>query len=114
MKLFQIRIDIKENIKAEDEQEAKAKFFEMIESEPQQTLGTFISERIQITEIPDEYDRVSQKPLSSEDAIDRAIEEGFCPHCDVKLVTKIFDIDGTNLEEHLVCPTCGYGSPALR
>jgi len=36
-----------------------------------------------------------------------------CPHCDVPLESKMFDIDGTNLEEHSVCPECGYGTPAL-
>lgn len=41
------------------------------------------------------------------------VKEDFCPHCDVQLVSKMIDIDGTNLEEHLVCPNCGYGTPAL-
>lgn len=37
-----------------------------------------------------------------------------CPHCEIELEAKMIDIDGTNLEEHFVCPDCGYGSPALR
>ena len=36
-----------------------------------------------------------------------------CPHCGTELKSKMFDIDGTNLEEHKVCEDCGYGSPAL-
>jgi len=37
-----------------------------------------------------------------------------CPHCEIPLEIKMIDIDGTNLEEHFICPKCGYGSPALR
>lgn len=37
-----------------------------------------------------------------------------CPHCEVELVSKMFDIDGTNLEEHEICEKCGYGQPVLR
>ena len=37
-----------------------------------------------------------------------------CPKCDIELEPKMIDVDGTNLEEHLVCPECGHGSPALR
>ena len=37
-----------------------------------------------------------------------------CPHCDIELENKMIDVDGTNLEEHNVCPECGYGTPALR
>ena len=44
--------------------------------------------------------------------VDKVVE--MCPHCEVELKSKMFDIDGTNLEEHTVCPDCGYGSPALR
>jgi hypothetical protein len=36
-----------------------------------------------------------------------------CPHCGIALELKMFDIDGTNLEEHAVCPECKYGQPAL-
>jgi hypothetical protein len=37
-----------------------------------------------------------------------------CPYDDSVLEYRIFDVDGTNLEEHAVCLKCGYGSPALR
>ena len=41
-------------------------------------------------------------------------EETVCPHCDTKLESKVIDVDGINLEEHEICPDCGYGTPALR
>lgn len=41
-------------------------------------------------------------------------DEDECPHCAIALEDKMIDIDGTNLEEHKVCPECGYGTPALR
>ena len=37
-----------------------------------------------------------------------------CPHDGSELEYRMFDIDGTNLEEHLVCLECRYGAPALR
>lgn len=36
-----------------------------------------------------------------------------CPHDNSLLVHRVFDIDGTNLDEHVVCLKCGYGSPSL-
>lgn len=36
-----------------------------------------------------------------------------CPHCEIELVSKMIDIDGTNLVERNICKECGYGSPAL-
>lgn len=36
-----------------------------------------------------------------------------CPNCNKELKYKMFDIDGTNLEEHLVCENCGFGKPIL-
>lgn len=42
------------------------------------------------------------------------LQENKCPHCDVVLEAKMIDVDGTNLEEHKICPDCGYGTPALR
>ena len=45
---------------------------------------------------------------------DRWIDKELCPHCEVELKWKMIDIDGTNLEEHNVCPDCGYGTPSLR
>ena len=32
----------------------------------------------------------------------------------VKDYNKSIELDGTNLEEHVVCPDCGYGTPALQ
>lgn len=38
-----------------------------------------------------------------------------CPNCPGKsLVFRMFDIDGTNLEEHGFCENCGHGRPALQ
>lgn len=37
-----------------------------------------------------------------------------CKNCNEELEYKMFDIDGTNLEEHLVCENCGFGKPVLR
>lgn len=36
-----------------------------------------------------------------------------CPYCEVELVSRMFDIDGTNLVEHNICEECGYGTPIL-
>ena len=36
-----------------------------------------------------------------------------CPHCEIELTSRIFDIDGKNLAEYDVCEECGYGTPAL-
>ena len=36
-----------------------------------------------------------------------------CPHCEVVLIARMFDIDGTNLVECGICSECGYGTPAL-
>lgn len=36
-----------------------------------------------------------------------------CPNCEIELVSKMIDVDGTNLVEHDVCEECGYGTPAL-
>ena len=37
-----------------------------------------------------------------------------CKNCNEELEYKMFDIDGTNLEEHLVCENCGFGKPVLK
>ena len=37
-----------------------------------------------------------------------------CPHCEADLVSKVFDIDGTNLEDCGVCEGRNYGMSALR
>lgn len=37
-----------------------------------------------------------------------------CPYCDENSMSyKIFDIDGLNLEEHLVCNNCNYNMPKM-
>lgn len=43
----------------------------------------------------------------------KAEKVDLCPHCEIPLENKMFDIDGTNLVEHAVCPECGYGTPAM-
>lgn len=48
MKKFIITTDIKEEIIARDEEEAKQKFFEEIESEPQQNINSFFEDRIRV------------------------------------------------------------------
>lgn len=88
MKQYQINVQIEEVLEAESEDEAKQKFFEMIENEPQQTIASFVDDNIVVNEV--------------------------CPECEIPLKSKMIDVDGTNLEEHKVCPTCGYGTPALR
>jgi hypothetical protein len=37
-----------------------------------------------------------------------------CPHDGSELKYRMFDIDGTHLEEHAVCLECRYGAPPLR
>jgi ribosomal protein S27AE len=54
------------------------------------------------------------EPVCPYDGNDMAREDDFCPHCEILLKSKMFDIDGTNLEEHSVCPQCGFGMPALK
>ena len=58
-------------------------------------------------------DDVIKKILNSDLLNDSIIITELCPHCGVKLHSKMIDIDGTNIEEHQICPECGYGSPAL-
>ncbi len=54
------------------------------------------------------------EPVCPYDGADMELSDRFCPHCEIPLVPKMFDIDGTNLEEHYICEECGYGSPASR
>ena len=86
--LYRVGIEVDKDIEADNEQEAIQKFFELIESEPQQTITSFVEDNIKVSEL--------------------------CPHCEIPLEAKMIDIDGTNLEEHVVCPDCGYGTPALQ
>ncbi|MEK7148679.1 MAG: hypothetical protein AAB770_02055 [Patescibacteria group bacterium] len=59
--------------------------------------------------------RNKENQYSEFEAIDYELAEvrEICPHCEVDLVSRIFDIDGTNLVEHDICNECGYGTPAL-
>ena len=49
------------------------------------------------------------------DAVDYELTEvrEICPHCEVELIARIFDIDGMNLIERNICTECAYGTPAL-
>ena len=87
LKKYQLTLNVEDVVEAEDEDEAITKYLNDIESS-NQTIARFIAENFIAKEI--------------------------CPHCEIPLESKMFDIDGTNLEEHFVCPGCGYGSPALR
>jgi len=64
-----------------------------------------------------------ENQYSKLDGVDNALEVidyektdaiPMCQDCNEELEYKIFDIDGTNLEEHLVCEKCGFGKPALK
>ncbi|PIR13415.1 hypothetical protein COV49_02300 [Candidatus Falkowbacteria bacterium CG11_big_fil_rev_8_21_14_0_20_39_10] len=37
-----------------------------------------------------------------------------CENCNGELEYRMFDIDGINLEERLVCEECGFGKPDLK
>ncbi len=63
-----------------------------------------------------------ENQYSKFDAVDENLEvvdyeiteaEEACPYCDIGLVSRMFDVDGTNLVEHNICEKCGYGTPAL-
>ncbi len=88
MPLFKITSPLEKIIQADNQDEAINNFFEEVESEPQQTLATYLNDNLKAEEI--------------------------CPHCEIVLEPKMIDVDGTNLEEHYVCPKCGFGTPALR
>lgn len=40
-------------------------------------------------------------------------DDNMCQRCAIELKHKMIDVDGTNLEEHKICESCGYGMPAL-
>ena len=86
-KKYILTLNLEDIIKAESEDDAITKYITDIESS-NQTIASFIAENF--------------------------IAKEACPHCEIPLESKMVDIDGTNLEEHLVCPDCGYGMPALR
>lgn len=87
MKKFKIKLHIDEIIEAENEEEAFADYEDSL-TRNNETLLTHFCNASDVVEI--------------------------CPHCEIELESKMIDIDGTNLEEHLVCEKCGYGYPALR
>jgi len=86
MPTYKIKIDIEHIIKASDEGEAW--------SEWENDLA--ISNSTLVNEIVDQSEVVE-----------------VCPHCEEELKSKMFNVDGKNLEEHNVCEKCGYGTPAL-
>ena len=56
MKKFIITTTINEEIEAENEDEAREKFFESVEGEPQQTLATYFSDNLKIEEESEIFD----------------------------------------------------------
>lgn len=52
-KKYKIEINITKTVEAEDEIDAKNKFFQEIESEPQQTLDSFLDKHIRIINMTD-------------------------------------------------------------
>lgn len=50
MKNFLVRISYETIIEAEDEDEAIQKFWEVVESEPQQNLASFIDDNLKVKE----------------------------------------------------------------
>jgi len=50
MKKFIVKVDYQIEIEANNKEEACEKFFEGIETEPQQTLATFISDNLTVKE----------------------------------------------------------------
>ena len=68
-----------------------------------------------IIEAKDEYEAMIRFEEESNESLENYTEiKEICPHCEEILEPKMVDIDGTNLEEHFICPQCKYGSPTLR
>lgn len=84
---YLVKLEAEEVVEADSEEDAIGQFYTDIE-ESNQTLETFTGESTTAVEV--------------------------CPNCEIPLESKMIDVDGTNLEEHKVCPRCGYGTPALR
>jgi len=57
------------------------------------------------------FDGVNDKLEVTDYELTEASE--ICPHCEIELVSRMYDVDGTNLVEHDICKECGYGTPAL-
>ena len=55
--LYKIKLHNESLIEAEDENEALNKYFEEIENEPQQTLGTFMADNIIVKQINENQSR---------------------------------------------------------
>ena len=85
MPTYLVKINCEKIIVADDENQAEEKFFEEIESEPQQTVVSYICDNVEIEEV--------------------------CPYCEEELKPKMFSADKTDLIEHKVCEECGFGTP---
>lgn len=53
---FKVKTEVEKIIEAKDEYEAREKYWEMIEGEPQQTIGTFFEENTEVEEYEEEKD----------------------------------------------------------
>ena len=86
MSKFKVAIECDDIIEADNTDDAYVKFWEN-QMEEHKNLTEYIDAKTIIKEV--------------------------CPHCEIELEDKMIDVDGTNLEEHKICPDCGYGTPAL-
>lgn len=87
MSLYCITIHFEEDVESDCVENAIASLEEQVAGN-NETLLNHILENVEITEL--------------------------CPHCEEVLENKIIDVDGRNLEEHLICEKCDYGMPALK
>lgn len=69
---------------------------------------------IALHNVDDQYSKLDGVDANLE-VLDYDLTEAneICPHCEVELVSRMIDIDGTNLVEHDICEKCGFGTPAL-
>ena len=119
---YNVTIHYTDTVEAESADEAVNAVFEDLDSQNNMsltaTLCHFHTTVTPVKECEDCKKSLENHNMKCEkhyDANEDDIEaSGKCPHCDVPLVSKMIDVDGTNLEEHEVCPDCGYGTPALR
>ena len=51
MKKYKVKVDVEREYEAENEDEAQEMFWEDIENEPQQTMGTFFSDNLEVEEV---------------------------------------------------------------
>lgn len=119
---YNVTIHYTDTVEAESADEAVNAVFEDLDSQSNMSLTTTLCHYhttvTPVNECEDCKKSLENHNMKCEkhyDANEDDIEaSGKCPHCDVPLVSKMIDVDGTNLEEHEVCPDCGYGTPALR